>query len=332
MSARIDRPIFFVGMPRSGTTLIFEAFAARRDVAWLSQHVARFPRMPALAVLSRLADLSPSMRRSVSRSDEIRPWLERLRMGPVEAYGFWQDCCGDKFLFDYLLGIEATASERACVRSRIGGVLRYQGKPRFAAKVTGPGRVRYLSSIFPDALFVHVLRDGRAVVRSLMQVDFWREQGRMTEPAWRNGLTAEDRADWEGRGRSAVGLAAVQWRRVIESTRAEAKAIAPERYAELHYERFVAQPDAILDAVAEFCDLPHAPEAGRFLATRFELRDMNYQWREHLPPADVEALEELLRAALPAAGYRLEPPGLADDGALLRRPLDGLAVKPPGGG
>jgi hypothetical protein len=328
VSARIDRPIFFVGMPRSGTTLIFEAFAARRDVAWLSQHVARFPRMPALAVLSRLADVSPSMRRSVSRSDESRPRLERLRVGPVEAYGFWQDCCGEKFLFDYLLGVEATASERACVESRIARVLRYQGKPRFAAKVTGPGRIRYLSSIFPDARFVHVLRDGRAVVRSLMRVHFWREQGRMTEPAWQNGLTPEDVSDWEGHGGSAVGLAAVQWRRVIESTRAEAEAIAPERYAEIHYERFVADPGAVLDAVADFCELPRAPEAERFLATRFELRDMNYQWREHLPPADVEALDEVLRAALPAAGYRAEPPGLVDEGAPLCRPFGDLGAKP----
>jgi omega-hydroxy-beta-dihydromenaquinone-9 sulfotransferase len=332
VSARIDSPIFFVGMPRSGTTLIFEAFAARRDVAWLSQHLARFPQAPALAFLSRLTEVSPSMRRSVSRSDQLRPWLERLRVGPVEAYGFWERCCGEKFLFDYLLGVEATAPERACVRSRVAAILRYQGKPRFAAKITGPGRIGYLASIFPDARFVHVLRDGRAVVRSLMRVHFWREQGRMTEPAWRNGLTADDRADWERHGSSAMGLAAVQWRRVIQLTRAEAKVIAPERYAEIHYERFVDQPGAVLDAVADFCDLPPAPEVERFLAARFELRDMNYQWREHFPPADVDALGELLDTALPTAGYRVEPPGLADDGAPLRRPFGGRAIKPLGSG
>ena len=42
-ASTVDRPIFFVGMPRSGTTLVFEAVAAHEDLAWLSQHVQRAP-------------------------------------------------------------------------------------------------------------------------------------------------------------------------------------------------------------------------------------------------------------------------------------------------
>jgi hypothetical protein len=308
-------------MPRSGTTVIFELFAARPDIAWFSQHLERAPRFPSVAALSRLTDLSPAMRRSVTRSDQARPWLERLRVGPSEAYAVWKRCCGEKFLYDYLLGVEATAVERDRLHATISKVLRFQGKPRFAAKITGPGRIGYLSSVFQDACFVHVVRDGRAVVQSLMQVPFWRERRRMHEPAWENGLTPADLADWDARGRSPLALAAVQWRRVIQSTREEAARLAPDRYAELCYERFVSEPHEVLDELAAFCGLPTSPEAHEFLERRFELRDMNFQWGDRFHLDDVEMLNDLMGGALRQFGYHVEPPQPPTGEPLVERPF-----------
>lgn len=318
---RIDRPIFFIGMPRSGTTVVFEAFAARRDVAWPSQHLERAPGVPAVALLSRLADFAPALRRSVSRSDQARPWLERLRVGPAEAYSFWQRCCGAKFPFDYLLGIEATEAERSCLRRSVAKILRYHGKPRFAAKITGPGRIGYLLSVFADAHFVHVVRDGRAVVRSLMDVPFWRERNRMEEPAWRNGLLEADLADWRRRGRAPEVLAAVQWRRVVESTRGEAARLAPNRYAEVRYERFVQDPGGTMDQVASFCGLPASSAAKEFVKQRFELRDMNFQWRERFGPEQVTVLNDLLGGTLDELGYGVDPPRPSEGTPLLTLPF-----------
>src|SRR5581483_6079571 len=298
----------------------FEAFAARRDIAWLSQHLERMPSLPALAALSRLADVTPAMRRSIHRSDQRRPWVERLRVGPVEAYSFWERCCGERFRYDYLLGAEATPRERDCLTSKLTKVVRYQGKPRFAAKITGPGRIAYLSSIFPDARFINVIRDGRAVVQSLMRVPFWQRRDRMHTPAWRNGLTSEDYEDWREKGGSPVALAAVQWRRVTQSTRDEGARHAPDRYAEVHYERFVEDPAAVLDAIAGFCGLPPDPEAEGFLITRFQLQDMNFQWRDRLSATDVAALHAILGDHLESFGYEVDPPRLRPDVPLIDQP------------
>ncbi len=308
-------------MPRSGTTVIFEVFAARRDLAWLSQHLQRSPGIPALAALSRTADLTPSMRRSVSRSDQLRPWLERLRVGPVEAYDFWERCCGEKFRYDYLLGVEASPEESRCIRSAISRVTRFQGKPRFAAKITGPARIGYLSSIFGDARFVHVIRDGRAVVQSLMRVHFWRQRERMHKPAWRNGLAEVDLDDWERCERLPLALAAVQWRRVVQSTREEAAGLAPDRYAEVHYERFVSQPCEVLEAVASFCRLPQSARAEEFLEARFQLRDMNFQWQERFEAGEIAMLNDLIGSTLAELGYDVDPPGPPTVGPALTTPF-----------
>ncbi len=317
----MDRPIFLIGMPRSGTTVIFEAFAAREDLAWLSQHLERAPGALPLAAVSRLADVTPSMRRSVSRTDQIRPAFERLRVGPAEAYAFWERLCGEKFRYDYLHGVTATPEEQRRASNAVSKVGRYQGKPRFAAKVTGPARIGYLSSIFPDASFVHVVRDGRAVVQSLMRVYWWKERDRMHVPAWRNGLTEGDLADWQRYEVAPEALAAVQWRRVVEMARSEAAELAPDRYAEVHYERFVSAPQQVLREIADFCGLPPSRRAEEFLESRFELRDMNFQWRERFDGAAIAMLDDLIGNTLRAFGYDVDPPGLAAGGPMLATPF-----------
>lgn len=304
---RVDRPLFFVGMPRSGTTIAFEAFAAHGGVAWFPGQLEWKPNLPFLAVLARLTDATPSMRRSVNRSDQPRHWRDKLRVGPSEAYNVWQRCCGEKFRYEYLLGVQATVDESRCLRETISKVQRYEGKSRFAAKITGPGRIGYLASIFDDARFVHVVRDGRAVVQSLMTVPFWKERERMREPAWRHGLTAGDEADWKSYGRSPIALAAVQWRRVVESARAEASQLAPDRYAEMHYEHFMAEPEIVLDDVTSFCQLPSSPRAKEFLRRRFDLRDMNYQWQERFNSQEMGMLNDLLGSTLAKFGYEIDP-------------------------
>jgi hypothetical protein len=299
----IRQPIFFIGMGRSGTTVIFRAFAAHPDLAWFSTLLERLPRFPIVATLSRLADWSPWLREATRRSGQRRPRLERLRIGPAEANTVWQRCCGRDFIYGYLLGSEATDTERRRLRHMVSSVLRYQGKPRFAAKLTGPARLEYLVSIFPDARFVHVIRDGRAVVRSLMRVPFWRDTWRLNRPAWRGGLGDRELEQWEAYDRSPLALAAVQWRAVVRSARQEAARFAPARYGEVRYEDFVAHPHTALDQLVEICDLRPSRAPHRFLDSRLDLRDMNLGWDEAFDRGELQMLNEVMGDTLEELGY-----------------------------
>ncbi len=302
--AGAERPIFFIGMGRSGSTLIFEILAVHPDLAWFTQYLNRAPEHPWLSVLSRLADLGPAFRRRPPGSPVRSPRLERLRIRPAEAYGVWRRYSGKKFLRDYLIGVRATAEERAQLRSLVTKVARYQGKRRLAAKITGPARIEYLTSVFPDAYFVHLVRDGRAVAESLLRRDFWRDTFRMREPAWRNGLSEDELARWRQLGEDPVVLAAIQWRAVVRGARREAESFAPGRYLEVRYEDFVADPGGIVDRIADFCGLRSSARMHRFLEREVCLRDATTTWREALSPRQVELLDELIGDTLRELGYR----------------------------
>ena len=299
---------------------MFDALCSHPDIGWFSPQMNRLPRFPAVLLLARLADLNDSLRKSINRSDQRRSWTEKLRVGPAESYGVWQHCCGEKFLFDFLLDVESTEAERRCIRRMVAKALRYEGKERFATKITGPARIRYLASIFDDALFVHVVRDGRAVVQSLMKVHFWKGTWRERQPAWRNGLLERHLARWREFERSPLALAAIQWSVVVEGARDEAARFAPDRYAELRYEDFVADPHRVLDEITAFCGLDRSAKVHEFVDARIEVRDMNFRWAERFDAGEIEMLNELMGDSLASFGYT------PDSGP---RPLDGPPVRSP---
>ncbi|HEX2388304.1 MAG TPA: sulfotransferase [Solirubrobacterales bacterium] len=299
---RVDRPIFVVGVPRSGTTVVFNTFAARRDIAWFTQHLNYLPRWPSVTVLARVTDHFPRARKSILRSDDPLRWREKARIGPVEAYPIWERYAGKRFLYESLIGERPSPEQEARLRSLIAKLVRYQGKDRFATKITGPARIGFLSGAFPDARFIHVIRDGRAVARSLIKVGFWAGTWRERSVAWRGVLGEDELARWRELGEPPLALAALQWQALIRGAREEARRFAPGRYAEIRYEDFVADPHATIDEMTAFCALPGSADPHEFLSRRVEIRDMNSP-SFALSDTDGKLLDDLIGEELAELGY-----------------------------
>jgi hypothetical protein len=201
------KPIFFIGVPRSGTTISFEVFSAHEELAWFSNNLERYPNFALVSFIARITRFNGL--RGAKKQINKQSWIKNILPYPTESYAVWESCCGSKFLYDYLVGQSATDVERYKTRRMIAKVMSYQGKKRFAAKLTGPARIEYLNSIFPDAIFIHVVRDGRAVVNSLMKAGFWKKRGGYDRPWWQNGLTKEDFEIYNQYSKSPIALAAI---------------------------------------------------------------------------------------------------------------------------
>lgn len=190
MSGSVRKPVFFIGMPRSGTTIAFEAFARHKDLAWPTNYTALFPRLPQLNSVRRLIDNRRVQ--LVGRKNQYgRPRFgNRALPVPNEAYEFWNMYGDSRFARDYLQ-LRPDERTRNQLTRAVDALVSWQGKKRFAAKLTGPPRIEFLSTVFPDALFVHVVRDGRAVVHSLLNVAFWRQKGGLENRFWSGGPASD---------------------------------------------------------------------------------------------------------------------------------------------
>lgn len=290
-------------MPRSGTTIIFEAFARHEALGWLSGYTERYPRWPSLNLLKPLLDNRLFSVRGDKKQYQ-RSWFgNHLLPGPAEAYGFWDHYTGIDFSRGYLVGQEATEKTCTNVRRAIGRVMRYQSADRFATKLTGPSRMDYLNSIFSDALFVQVIRDGRAVVHSLSRVDFWAGKGGFDRPFWGDELPADAAARWRESGNDPLVLTAVQWAHIVSTTRREGRALGPGRYAEVRYETFVENPLKEIERLYEFSGLLESQRTVRYLREGGELINMNDKYLDDMEPAAIEQMTSAMQPVLTEFGY-----------------------------
>ena len=187
-----------------------------------------------------------------------------------------------------------------------------RGKSRWGDKT--PLYMQYLGlleRLFPDARFLHLIRDGRDAAVSFLQM-----------PA---GVVTEG---W-GHPRSVEGFAA-QWRTEIRAARRLGERVGPDRYLELHYEDLVADPAAVLTKACEFAGLAYDPAMLSY-AGEVDVSAKPHQqsltrpptvglrdWRTELSPEDVAKFESVAGDLLAELGYEVSSPDGPDLSARIR--------------
>jgi hypothetical protein len=128
---------------------------------------------------------------------------------------------------------------------------RRQGKRRYGEKMPSyVVRIPLLADMFPEAQFVHIIRDGRDVALSWMALP--------------------------GHDHHPVSMG-MMWRARVSAGREAGRRLAPDRYLEVRYERLVASPEAEVGAICRFLELEYEPEMLRF----FERRDLPTRLRDN---------------------------------------------------
>ena len=118
-------------------------------------------------------------------------------------------------------------------------------------------RIPFLHALFPQARFLHLIRDGRDTVASLMFRNRGADWGHLEIPGWRELLARYRR---ENHIRSAH-----QWRYAVTAARRDGAELSEELYREIKYEDLVRQPAVLLRGVFDFLALEFDPGVDDFL-------------------------------------------------------------------
>lgn len=295
---KAEAPIFFIGMPRSGTTVVFEIFARHRSLAWLSNYSTHFPGSPWITALHRLAFGRVGEKRQGQKVPAFNAWLPK----PAENYNVWESFFGREFLFDSLAESSADPDSAARMRKYVDHLIIAQGRSRLCAKLTGPPRIRFIDSVFQNPVFIDVIRDPRAVVASLLNKEFWMSSGGHSKPFWSGTISETIRKEAEARmSSSRVAWTALQWSAVLELTDRE-RQILGGRFMRLRYEDFVEMPQETVERVTRFLQLEDSEEVMRYAETR-NLSDMNHKAFNRLSSKELSEIEEMLEPQMKAHGY-----------------------------
>lgn len=288
----IDRPVFIIGTGRCGSSLLLELLGHHPDLAWFSHWSSYLPGDGWWAALERLHDV-PWLSAQLARSPS------RLVPRPTENYRLLNAATDHVFTRPApLTEADVTEDARRRLRAVVARHLAASGRPRFVMKHTGFPRVRYLRAIFPDARFVHVVRDGRAVAASLCAVDWWSGEGHW---GW-GALTPAQARAYADSGYHELALAALYWQVLMGHLRAARDHAPPGQLLEVRYDHLVADPVGTVRRITDFAGLSFpGPFEAAIAGTAMTSDDT--RWRKTLTPDEQALVTDLLRDDLRADGF-----------------------------
>jgi hypothetical protein len=287
----LNTPVsFLIGTGRSGTTILYQLLSEHRRVSWVSYSLTTRPHKPQLNNLVLEAHNWPLLRATV-----------RNRFRPSESYPFWNrlypgfaEPCRDLLAAD--VNQKITARFHTEIKKLVA-----PSRPHFMAKITGWPRTGFLSAVFPKAKFVHIVRDGRAVAASLLNVPWW--LGWRGPANWRWGpLSQEHNMLWERYDRSFVALAGIQWIILMEAF-AEAKKLLPQSsFMEISYEQLCEDTIGVMRGICGFLEIEWN-ESFQSRVQKYKMRNTNYKWKDNLSAGQSKILNRVLADSLTRLGY-----------------------------
>lgn len=275
-----NSPIFIVGVHRSGTTLL----------RYMLSSSPRIYIPPESDFIPRFFERAPKSRLS---TQQIRRFL-RIIFKEYRFVGEWK---GDTPAVEVLLQEMATRTPRAFLDALYRMYARQHNATRWGDKT--PIYTSYIGlihQIFPQAQFVHIIRDGRDV--ALSTLDKWGED--------------ELHVD--------IYYAARIWMRRIRQARHAGARLGPEQYHELRYENLVLDPETELHTICDFLGEPFLPqmvESHRYARTRIEPEGFHApvrrppnssrveRWRNEMSAADQSLFQYVASSLLDELGYEV---------------------------
>jgi hypothetical protein len=263
-------PVFVLGHARSGTSLVCRLLLDHLGVNFgtESQFIVRYHQK-----LSRYGDLSDDSRMRRLLQDVGR---ERFFARTRQNFGF---------VFDVeraLRSIE-TRTYSGALRAIFEQFAASQGHVRWGDKTPDYCHdLPLLRELFPDAQFLHVVRDGRDVAHSLFAAGF---------------------------GPKNAYEAAHAWRRTLDEVRRFRETLPADAYAEIRYEQLVNDPAGTLGVIARFLGIQNADALVEAAAPRLEVQVRSgsvSKWKQRLSWREVECFEAFAGDELTALGYPLQ--------------------------
>jgi hypothetical protein len=276
-------PVFIVGMNGSGTTMLLDCLDSHPNLFGFQRETRLLPYL--IASLPRYGDLR--------RDDNFRRFWQAV--ADLPAIRMVNGGQSPQLPADWR---ERERSAAGAIDGVFSGFARQAGKRRWCEKTPMHAlHIRRFAELFPQARFVHIVRDGRACAYS-----FHRRWGYAPERTM------------------------YRWKKVVQEARAQGQEIA-DRYLEVRFEDLTADPRRWMSTVCSFLGEPFveevlAPSRLRWSTGSTDTRIVprSPAWKEQFDAASVRRLERIGGRTLALLDYPTDcPDGDHDPAWLLRK-------------
>lgn len=255
----LKKPIIFFGTGRSGTTLISEIIFRHSDLAYPSNYHEKFPKYAAVGLFKHLFinDFWKFYGRKYQKGLNTVSRYNAYKFIPSEAWNMWRFLLSPKYDFsrDVLYNKEIDIEYKIKVLNYFSNLVSWQNGNRLAFKITGPPRMKFLSSIFPDAFFIHIKRNPVPTISSFLNIPFWKSRG-IDKLWWHFDLNDEEKNIVNNSLHDPVWMTSFQISQILKIFKEEREIVKPN-YFELVYEEFLQNPSDSIKQILSLVELEH---------------------------------------------------------------------------
>jgi len=219
---------------------------------------------------------------------------------PIEFAKFWDHHIGR----DWADEKDVDDSSKKHLQDTISQIVKSKNKKRFLSKYPRNSvRIRYLNKVFPGSIFINIVRDGRAVVASMLNRNEAKIYGYFGIPL-KNG----DQSLLFFLERHAT-----QWVEVLEEINRAKNYLKPEQYFELKYEDLVSDPKKWLTKIFSACELEQQNVFQNKIIQALGRRNMeeipenlssrNESWKTKFSQTEIERLNKIMKIFLERFEY-----------------------------
>ncbi len=257
---KIEKPIFIVGLPRSGTTLLYNLLCAHEQAAYVTNSMNSFPE-----ALETIEWLRKKFRWNVKGERFLQDSIE-VDFGspsePLTLWGKWMGRDPSSLFWQEMTMADLPKGRVGQIEADVKKMIRSFGGANRRFVVKYPllqTELKLVQEIFPDAKFIHILRDPRMAANSLVKLyRLSNEQLKKIKHPLFNEVIPYPRVQGlenyiEQFGADSLECTAHIWNDSIDLVRATAPSL--KSYYEIKYEDILLNPQKELRELFQFCDL-----------------------------------------------------------------------------
>ena len=274
-SLRIDRPVFIVGLPRSGTTVLYNLLCAHERAAYVTTAVNSFP-----TAICTMEWARKKFALNIRGERFLQDSIDADFSSPSEPAMFWGKWIGrdtDSLFWPEKRLADFSNAKREEIYNDIKRMIHSFGGngQRFIMKYPViQSELRMLQDLFPDARFIHIIRDGRMVANSLVKLyNLCNAQlAKINHPTLKHLVPYPRVPKLESYlkefGADDIRTTAHVWQDSIEVVNAVKGEL--KHFTEIRYEDILANPTGEMKRIFNFIDLPWPAADNALFRREFE--------------------------------------------------------------
>lgn len=282
---KVEKPIFIVGAPRSGTTFVGVALEKHPDIAvwpetnnvWMWGHAYKLD-----DTLSE-KDLTPKIKKHIE--EKFFRYLKKSGRKRI-CDKTPRNCLRLRYVlavFPDAKIIHVVRDGRAVINSTKNEYTKHYVLPSWKSLQNKLGNLPIWE------WYVYIPRLTALLKRAMgISLDYWGAR----PPGW---------DEWVGK-LSPQAVLAKQWVSTIEIATQEGRKLPPENYLEIHYEDFIASSQETIARIANFAEIEDPAPIIEFCSLNAD-PSRNNKWKKSIDPNTLDEIRKIIEPTMAQLGY-----------------------------